>query len=108
MNGVAVIILCTVVWLVFGKIFDLSWTEVLGMCIVGCITGVLSFLFGAQAAQDPDIVTDNGEEAVRTAALAMLKMERLHSVCPYCHGPFGKHSDECLLHIARSSLVKHH
>ena len=106
MNGIILIALYTIVWLLLGRTFGLTWIEVFGLCIVGCLTGVLAFLFGVQTAQDPDIVVDHSNDAVHAAALAILRMEDLRSICPYCHGHLGRHSEKCFLKIARDSLVK--
>lgn len=94
------------VWAALGYLLDLSWMEIFGLAIVASVSGVLAFLFGMQVARDPDIVVDHSDDAIHKASLALLRMEELHSICPYCHGPLGRHADKCLLRIARDSLVK--
>lgn len=94
------------VWVILGYLLNLSWMEIFGLAIVASVSGVLAFLFGMQVARDPDIVVDHSDDAIHKASLALLRMEELHSICPYCHGPLSRHSDKCLLKVARDSLVK--
>lgn len=105
MNGL-LLISYLVIWAILGYLLDLSWIEIFGLAITAAITGVLAFLFGVQVTRDPDIVVDHSDDAVHKASLALLRMEELHSICPYCHGPLSRHSDNCLLKVARDSLVK--
>lgn len=105
MNGI-LLVSYMVIWAILGYLLDLSWIEIFGLAIISAVTGVLAFLFGVQVARDPDIVVDHSDDAVHKASLALLRMEELHSVCPYCHGHLGRHSDKCLLKVARDSLVK--
>lgn len=103
MNGPFLLAGLACIWALVGWILGLSGVALACAVGVGCTTGILSFMFGVQAADEP-LVVNHGEEAALTALRALTTMENRYSICPYCHKHTGHHAESCALRIAKESL----
>lgn len=103
MNGPILLAGVACIWVLVGWLLGLTSVGIACAVAVGCVTSVLAFLFGVQAADEP-LVVNHGEEAALTALKALMTMENRYSICPYCHKHTGHHTESCALRIAKESL----